>query len=63
MSVKEKSKPAPGNDLAKRLSALVGGRTIARVLRADAQELALQLDDGSRVFVRVVVDGLDISVT
>ncbi|MEQ1707638.1 MAG: hypothetical protein ABL864_04835 [Terricaulis sp.] len=50
-------------DLEKRLAKLVAGRTIARVIRADHVELALELDDGSRVFARATGSGLDISVT
>lgn len=63
MTVKDKPKPSPDQDMAKRLAGLVAGRTITRVKRADAQEIALELDDGSRIFVRTGAGGLDISVT
>ncbi|MES1198753.1 MAG: hypothetical protein ABUS48_02090 [Pseudomonadota bacterium] len=63
MTVQDQKRPAKGEDLAKRLSKLVAGRSIARVLRADAQEMALELDDGSRIFARVTAEGMDISVT
>lgn len=63
MSVKDKSKPPAPADLAKRMTDLVEGRTIVRVLRADPQEVAIELDDGSRVFVRTGKNGLDLSVT
>jgi hypothetical protein len=50
-------------DLAKKLAKLVAGRTVARVLRADDKELALEFEDGTRIFVRATAKGLDLSVT
>jgi hypothetical protein len=49
--------------LAQRLGRLLTGRSIAKILRADDQELVVELDDGSRLFARATKKGLDISVT
>jgi hypothetical protein len=50
------------DDLAGRLGALLQGRSVERVLKADSREMALQLSDGTRLFVRAEGQ-LDISVT
>jgi hypothetical protein len=64
MAISEQSAGGKGrkNDLAKRLEALVKGRVIERVLRADGQEVVVELTDGVRLLVRAK-EGLDISVT
>lgn len=49
-------------DLARRLESLTVGLTIARVLKADDQELVVEFEDGTRLFVRAE-QALDISVT
>ena len=56
-----KSKQRP-NDLARRLAALIEGRTVAKVLRLDDRELAVEFDDGTRLFANAD-ERLDISVT
>lgn len=63
MSIDDQAPAKARGNLEKRLAKLVAGRTIVRVLRADDAELALELDDGSRVFARATGSGLDISVT
>jgi hypothetical protein len=50
------------DDLARRLGALLQGRSVEGVLKADSREMALQLSDGTRLFVRAEGQ-LDISVT
>ena len=50
------------DDLARRLSALLAGLSVARVLRADDRELVIEFDDGTRLLVRAG-EHLDISVT
>jgi hypothetical protein len=63
MSVDDQAPPKARGDLEKRLAKLVAGRAIQRVLRADDTELALEFDDGSRIFVRASNGKLDVSVT
>jgi hypothetical protein len=63
MSIDDQAPPKARGDLQKRLAKLLAGRTVVRVLRADDAELALELDDGSRIFARTSDHGLDISVT
>jgi hypothetical protein len=50
------------DDLARRLSALVEGLTVARILRADDRELVIEFADRTRLLVRMG-EQLDISVT
>lgn len=63
MSIDDQAPPKARGDLEKRLAKLIAGRTIVRVLRADDLELALELDDGTRVFARASNGKLDVSVT
>jgi hypothetical protein len=54
--------PDHPDDLARRLSALVEGLSIVRVLKADGREVVIELSDGTRLFARS--DGqLEVSVT
>ncbi len=64
MAVTERNKAprAAARDLTAKLDELLKGRAIQKVLRADAEEIVIELTDGSRLFVRDK-DGLDISVT
>jgi hypothetical protein len=50
------------DDLSRRLSALIEGLSVAKVLKADDREVALEFADGTRLFVRAD-DRLEISVT
>lgn len=50
------------DDIARRLSALVEGRNVSKVLRADDRELVIEFADGTRLLVRNG-ERLDISVT
>jgi hypothetical protein len=50
------------DDLARRLSALIDGRTVAKILRADDRELVVEFTDGTRLFA-TADERLDISVT
>lgn len=54
---------AAKRDLPARLAALLAKCKVARVLRADDKELAIEFDDGTRLFARAGADGLDISIT
>lgn len=63
MSIDDQAPPKARSDLEKRLAKLLAGRSVARVLRADDTELALELDDATRVFARVSNGKLDVSVT
>lgn len=63
MSIDDQAPPKARGDLEKRLAQLVAGRTITRILRADDTELALELDDATRIFARVSNGKLDVSVT
>lgn len=56
-----KPKPRP-EDLARRLSALTAGLTVAKVLKADVRELVVEFEDGTRLLVKAH-ERLDISVT
>lgn len=49
-------------DLTAKLDALLKGRAIEKMLRADAAEIVIELTGGARLFVRDK-DGLDMSVT
>ena len=62
MSISEQSAGGKQRDLAKRLETLLKGKVVERVLRADKNEVVVELGDGTRLFVRAK-DGLDISVT
>jgi hypothetical protein len=57
----KKTKARPG-ELARRLNALTGGLTVAKILRADESELVIEFADGTRLFVKAGPT-LDISVT
>ena len=48
--------------MARRLSTLTEGLTVAKVLKADDRELVLEFADGTRLIARTD-DRLDISVT
>jgi hypothetical protein len=61
-SVRSRKSRQRQDDLARRLSALVGGLSVAKVLRADDRELVIEFADGTRLLVRAG-DQLDISVT
>ncbi len=50
-------------DLSRRLSALIKGQQVAKVLRADDREVVLEFTDGTRLFVDNRDGRLDISVT
>lgn len=63
MSIDDQAPPKARGDLEKRLAKLVVGRSVKRVLRADDLELALELDDGTRIFARASNGKLDVSVT
>ena len=63
MTVDDQAPPKARSDLEKRLSKLVAGRSIKRILRADDLELVIELDDGTRIFARVCGSKLDVSVT
>jgi hypothetical protein len=54
-------RPEP-DDLTRRLAALLEGLTVARVIRADATGLVVDMTDGTRLLVSAPT-GLDISVT
>lgn len=55
-------RPSGSEDPARRVGALLEGLSIAQVLKADEQEMVIELSDGTRLFVRA--EGrLDISVT
>ena len=56
-----KSKPS-SEDLARRLSALTAGLTVAKVLKANDRELVIEFADGTRLLVKAN-ERLDISVT
>jgi hypothetical protein len=49
-------------DLARRLGALLEGRTLTKVLKVDDRELVLEFADGTRLFA-TADDRLDLSVT
>lgn len=63
MTIQDPPPTTRKDPLRERLVKLVAGRTVARVLRADDVELAIELDDGARLFVRVAAGKLDLSVT
>jgi hypothetical protein len=50
-------------DLSRRLSALIKGLQVAKVMRADDREVVLEFADGTRLFVDSRDGRLDISVT
>jgi hypothetical protein len=58
-SRKNKQRP---DELARRLSTLTEGLTVAKVLKADEREFVLEFADGTRLMVKAN-DHLDISVT
>ena len=63
MSVQDKSQVRKSpKELSARLAKLLAGREVSRIMRADKTELAIEFDDGTRLFARVSGDELDISV-
>jgi hypothetical protein len=54
-------RPEP-DELARRLATLLEGLTIARIVRADATGLVIDMADGTRLLVSAPT-GVDISVT
>ncbi len=64
MSVDDRAPPkAPKDTVETRLSKLVAGRSVKRILRADELELAIEFDDGTRIFARALNGKLELSVT
>jgi hypothetical protein len=58
-SRKPKTRP---DDPVRRLGALLGGLTVAKILKADERELVVEFADGTRLLVKAD-ERLDISVT
>ena len=62
VSARSRKTKARTDGLARRLSALTEGLTVAKVLKADDRELVVEFADGTRLLVRAD-ERLDISVT